>query len=777
MRKFTLLPYLFGILALGLIGWTGFRSISRPTLGLYWEYGSGEVYEIQGDNPSVAAIHVGDRLISGDGVASDLVYKLIGQVKADSILLELERSGTVYTVHAQLIRPDFITIISRLSLILIGFSFWLTGALIYTFAQDRKQALLFLLFSHSVAVILAAGSISSFGPDWTQVLLYTGIIWCGFFTLRLHLDFPAHLGFAQRKALLRFLVLIAGIQTVLYFGDHFGFAPVVDLHVLGLVILGVFALEMMAVVMTIGKSFVHALTASERRRSGAVILSATFGILPVLFFSVVPEILIGRTLVPYELSFLSLLFFPLGYGYAVLRLKMVHLDSTIHRGAALAFVVLLMAGVYVFAYSLLTHFVPDMFDRYPFTGMAITILLAAVTQALYRRLSFWINRMLYGEWLDYRSAVNLIHKNLPAAETENQAIVANFSQILIKALQLDFVAVVLQDHSFLLAEANCDSRILPIQDKIFEKFWSVLSDCKSKDGCFSQAQLETVLPGSLMAKIQLVTTFQSQNQIAGILILSYKRGGGVFEQGDLDVLDVAIDQVQINLDKAQLLRDLREYSDEVGQLHHQVLVLRERERKKVAHELHDQVIQAIVGCNFRLSEMHRRSSCLDKEEIQVVKDGLSEIIGEIRQICANLRPPVLDSLDLASAFLEKIEEVKQQSQFDIRFFPHRNGERDIPEPAQTFAYRLLQESLANIGKHANAHSVNVYLSITSKEVTVVIEDDGVGLSIPLQWQQLEKEQHFGLISLREDARALKGTLEIKSSPGEGCSLMATIPID
>lgn len=292
----------------------------------------------------------------------------------------------------------------------------------------------------------------------------------------------------------------------------------------------------------------------------------------------------------------------------------------------------------------------------------------------------------------------------------------------------------------------------------------------------NQSLLEPILHNRLIPKIQLITSIRNQNQFLCILILGRKRGGGIFEKTDMDVLDVAIHQAQISLEKARLLIDVYEYSNEIRELNHKVASIREEERKQVARELHDQVIQSLVGLNYRLSDMRRRSVRPKEKDFLTVQEDVVSVLGDVRQICTNLRPPVLDSLDLASAFQSKIDEVQRKSPFQIRLFVHGNKEQHIPEQVRVFAYRLLQEGLANISKHANAQTVEVHLSISSDEITVIVEDNGKGFPVPDHLGVLEKEQHFGLISLLEDAHALKGALEIDSSVGEGCCLVATIPL-
>ncbi|MRS04954.1 hypothetical protein EG832_17325, partial [bacterium] len=345
-----------------------------------------------------------------------------------------------------------------------------------------------------------------------------------------------------------------------------------------------------------------------------------------------------------------------------------------------------------------------------------------------------------------------------------------------KSLQLDFVAVILQDRFFTFVEPGSEPVSQRISDENFEAVWKQISKSKVTSEKPNDILLDPILPKHLMPKIHLMTPFRSQDQILGLLILGRKRGDGIFGKSDLEVLDVAIHQAQISMEKAGLLNDVRQYSNEIRELHRKVTNMREQERKQVSRELHDEVIQSLVGLNYRLSTMRRHKHQLQEDDFLAVQEGLVSVLEEVRHICANLRPPVLDSLDLVSAFRVKIDEVQRKSDFQIRFFVHGDKEQDIPEDVRGFAYRLLGEGLANIHKHANAKSVEVHLSINSTEITIIVEDDGQGFSVPNKLSSLERAQHFGLVSLLEDVRAVKGTLEIDSTIGEGCCLVATIPL-
>lgn len=776
MRNRFLIPYLFILLTLCLLGWAGIKHIDRPTLGLYWNTRTGLVYQIQGNNPNLANVRIGDRLLSGNGIKADQLYAFIDQGGEGTIHLLLERAGVGFSAETQRVDPDFITVLSRLSFVFIALVFWLTGTLIYIFGEDREQSLLFLFFCLFTSVTLAAGSISSFGPAWSKALLYFGIVWGGFFAVHLHLNFPGKLKIPHRTVLLAVLFTLSSIQTISYSGIYLGHASKVYSQTLWPLSLLLFAGEMSFVVVAVAKSFRNVALSIERIQAGIIVLATILGIFPVLVFSVIPEVFMGRTLIPYEFSFLSLLSFPFGYQYAILRLKLVNLDSTVNRGAAFTFVILILAGLYALVFSLLSRYFSIVFDQYPLAGMLITIVIAFASRKLYSKLFTWVNHILYGEWYDYRSAINFINHHLKSVESEDRAIATTFCQVVMKSLQLDFVAVILQDHFFTYVETGSEPVSQRISDENFEAVWKQMYESEESSEKPNDILLDPILPKRLLPKIHLITPFRSQDQMLGLLILGRKRGDGIFEKSDLEVLDVAIHQAQISMEKAGLLNDVRQYSDEIRELHRKVTDTREQERKQVSRELHDEVIQSLVGLNYRLSTMRRHKHKLKEDDFLAVQEGLVSVLEEVRQICANLRPPVLDSLDLVSAYRVRIDEVQRKSEFQIRFFVHGDKEQDIPEDVRGVAYRLLGESLANIRKHANAKYVDVHLSINATEITIIVEDDGQGFSLPNKLSSLERSKHFGLVSLLEDVRAVKGTLEIDSTIGEGCCLVATIPL-
>jgi signal transduction histidine kinase len=210
------------------------------------------------------------------------------------------------------------------------------------------------------------------------------------------------------------------------------------------------------------------------------------------------------------------------------------------------------------------------------------------------------------------------------------------------------------------------------------------------------------------------------------------------------------------------------------QLHQQILWARENERKQIARELHDEIIQSLITMNYHLSEMRKQRGGDNTLSVTRLQDDLHQVINNVRQICVALRPPVLDSLGLAAAIRSHVRELERRGLCRIVLQVPEELEQPIPEPIAICLYRILQEALVNVQKHAEATQIVVRLDLYDSRIRLVVQDNGKGFSIPPQLDQLLYARHFGLVGIREQLDMINGTLEIASAPGRGTCLEATV---
>lgn len=205
----------------------------------------------------------------------------------------------------------------------------------------------------------------------------------------------------------------------------------------------------------------------------------------------------------------------------------------------------------------------------------------------------------------------------------------------------------------------------------------------------------------------------------------------------------------------------------------------EAERRKLARELHDTIVQDVTGMKLKTEALYY-SITKNTKQYDASFDSLisheQACIENIRSVCYELRPPELDYLDLTAAVSELCSHFESHSGISCKF--ESSGNFKLSGDEETNVFRIIQESLANVGKHSGASEALVSLSYDGKETLFVsIRDNGAGFDTDVL--DLAKEgtpRNFGLKGIRERVDILEGTLEIDSVRGDGTNILVTIPL-
>jgi signal transduction histidine kinase len=198
----------------------------------------------------------------------------------------------------------------------------------------------------------------------------------------------------------------------------------------------------------------------------------------------------------------------------------------------------------------------------------------------------------------------------------------------------------------------------------------------------------------------------------------------------------------------------------------------EEEVKRIAHALHDEAGQLLAAVHLSLDQVTRDVDASAQERLREVKGLLEEVDQQMRHLSHELRPTILDDLGLVPAIEFLSEGVAKRSGLRISFRSSK-GNR-LPAPLETTLYRVVQEALNNVAKHARATSVKIRLRSSGKTVYCSIVDDGVGFN-PRGSKVEAQERGFGLLGMREKLQPLGGALRIESAPGQGTKLSIAIP--
>jgi len=273
----------------------------------------------------------------------------------------------------------------------------------------------------------------------------------------------------------------------------------------------------------------------------------------------------------------------------------------------------------------------------------------------------------------------------------------------------------------------------------------------------------------------------SVGEVLGYFDIRNKQDGEGFTISDQEMLmalapaaSIAIQNALAYQQRLATVAELKESSRQLQALAANLELAREEERTQIARELHDQLGQALTAMKFDLAWLTDRLVQKDAtlaRKAKTVKTQMDTMIKTVRRIATELRPGMLDDLGLAASI-----------EWQARDFEKRTGivctvsvyAEDLPlARAQSVAlFRIFQEALTNVARHASAQHIEVKLAATPEALTLQVHDDGRGI----QAQEIAGLHSLGLLGMRERAKRMGGTFDIQDVPGDGTIVTVFIPV-
>lgn len=239
--------------------------------------------------------------------------------------------------------------------------------------------------------------------------------------------------------------------------------------------------------------------------------------------------------------------------------------------------------------------------------------------------------------------------------------------------------------------------------------------------------------------------------------------------------------VQYAIENERLYQAECAHRQALARAHQQLLVRRERERRRLAQELHDGAVQQLLGISYQLADGKR----LDAQRIEEMAPNLGviqrEVLGVVtllRGLIAELRPAGLAELGLTAAlegYVARLEREGGPEIPEIELDLDKTGTA-LPEPAAICLFRAAQEALRNSLKHARAQHIKLTLHLLAGEAVLNVRDDGCGFRLPARLSELAQANHFGLVGTAERATWAGGQFTIRSQPGAGTEVTVRIPL-
>ena len=271
---------------------------------------------------------------------------------------------------------------------------------------------------------------------------------------------------------------------------------------------------------------------------------------------------------------------------------------------------------------------------------------------------------------------------------------------------------------------------------------------------------------------------KSKDRILGVMSLVGDAEDGTHEMGEdaLAILTAIGRQIGVAIENATLYEELARKEGLRRQLLARLITAQEEERKRIARELHDQMGQSLTSLIMTLRILSE-TECSPEAQgyIRELRETVGRILEEIRELALELRPSVLDDLGLLPAIRHYLKELRDKYRLFVDFHAlGLDGHRLAPE-TETALYRIVQEALTNIVRHAQAQNVSVLLDLQADCLKLIVEDDGVGFDVSGTMDIGPDQRNLGLYGMRERVALLGGTLTIESTPGAGTTVYVTIP--
>jgi signal transduction histidine kinase len=495
--------------------------------------------------------------------------------------------------------------------------------------------------------------------------------------------------------------------------------------------------------------------------------------LPNLFFPKMETLVNGPELI----GILGLL--PVGVGYSIVQYKSLGIRNLARRDAARLLLLLLLVLFYVVLLRASEEIsVNFSLEAHLFLYAGLGCILAFCFHPLQKKLQKLLDQLLFKDFYDYRKALfNITTKISQQFELENVAwvVLTELTQV----FNLEMAALVLY-------------RQLPGQapDVYYSKYLRHTPNLVQ----LPLLEAATTLALPQVGRVYLAWSRSGEGPLVllqigleennyATLVLGSKLNAESLSREDVNLLETLVGSVKISLQKALLLNDLEQkilqlqnYSeqirlskDELQKLSQQVIRASEEERVRLACEIHDDPLQRLM---LVLRQFDPRDQTITPRE-QFCWSLVKEVSATLRAICTQLRPPLLDDIGLYPALEALSEQFWRENHLAVclEVAPQLETTR-FPSELEIVLYRVIQEALQNVVKHAQASQAHVKLCHQHDLLTLQVIDNGCGLLKSVEKASLLAQGNLGLVGLRERVQSVGGVFEVSNRQDGGTLLQA-----
>jgi PAS domain S-box-containing protein len=268
----------------------------------------------------------------------------------------------------------------------------------------------------------------------------------------------------------------------------------------------------------------------------------------------------------------------------------------------------------------------------------------------------------------------------------------------------------------------------------------------------------------------LILPLKASGQVFGVMTV----WGPKLMESDIGIFSVFSGQLATALENARLFEQVRAGRERLQQVMQRLVDVQETERRHIARELHDEIGQILTGLKLTLGMAQELPSAEIGAQLTEADLQISQLLDQVRELSLDLRPSMLDDLGLHATLLWHFGRFQDRTGITVGANIHDIEDRRFDTRMETASYRIIQEALTNVARHAEVDRAEVELRALTGELRITIRDEGKGFDPKASMQDMPGN---GISGMRERAIALGGLLEVFSSPGEGTQVTARLPFN
>ncbi len=283
-------------------------------------------------------------------------------------------------------------------------------------------------------------------------------------------------------------------------------------------------------------------------------------------------------------------------------------------------------------------------------------------------------------------------------------------------------------------------------------------------------------PDFTTLKRAVIAPIRGHERCHGAVMLASKEKGFSFTGKDMSLLEQLLLITTIVIDNSLLFDKLQANNKKMSLLTKQVLKISEEERRRIAEDIHDSLTQTLTGINYKLQyclEASKKHPDQIQNELAELIPIVQQSIHQSRELISSLHLDIIDNIGLVTALERLTNNIISHNQIELDLNLSPNLE--LNSHMTISIYRVVQEALANVIKHAEAKNVKVTLKTMNGCIFLQIYDDGKGFDLAESQDRLPFDSKFGLFYIQQRVESMGGELAIKTAPNQGCSIEATIP--